>query len=95
MKYLILLTALLLTTPALSYQECPCPTMPDEAQLNRHECYVNTYGDCVHAPAGDPFGVPKGATAKCRDGDYSFSKHRSGTCSSHHGVADWLKEPTR
>jgi hypothetical protein len=95
MKYLILLTTLLLTTPALAYQECPCPITPNENQLGRHDCYVNRDGDCVHAPSPDAFGVPQGATAKCRDGDYSFSKHRSGTCSSHHGVARWLKEPTQ
>ena len=33
---------------------------------------------------------PPGATAKCRDGTYSFSQHRSGTCSHHGGVAAWL-----
>jgi hypothetical protein len=48
----------------------------------------------VVAAAG--FGVatsrasPPGATAQCRDGTYSFSKHHSGTCSSHGGVARWL-----
>jgi len=31
-----------------------------------------------------------GATAKCKDGTFSHSKHRSGTCSKHGGVADWL-----
>ena len=33
---------------------------------------------------------PPGATAKCRDGTYSFSQHHSGTCSHHGGVAVWL-----
>ena len=33
---------------------------------------------------------PPGATARCRDGTYSFSRHRSGTCSHHGGVAVWL-----
>src|SRR6516165_9521717 len=33
---------------------------------------------------------PPGATALCRDGTYSFSRHRSGTCSHHGGVARWL-----
>jgi Protein of unknown function (DUF3761) len=33
---------------------------------------------------------PTGATAKCKDGTYSKSKHHSGTCSSHGGVAQWL-----
>jgi Protein of unknown function (DUF3761) len=33
---------------------------------------------------------PPGATARCRDGTYSYSQHRSGTCSHHGGVARWL-----
>jgi Protein of unknown function (DUF3761) len=33
---------------------------------------------------------PTGATAKCKDGTYSKSQHRAGTCSSHGGVAEWL-----
>jgi Protein of unknown function (DUF3761) len=33
---------------------------------------------------------PPGATALCKDGTYSFSKHRSGACSYHGGVAKWL-----
>jgi hypothetical protein len=39
-------------------------------------------------PAGNT--DPTGATAKCKDGTYSKSAHRSGTCSSHGGVAEWL-----
>jgi Protein of unknown function (DUF3761) len=34
--------------------------------------------------------APPGATARCRDGTYSYSQHRSGTCSHHGGVAEWL-----
>lgn len=34
--------------------------------------------------------APPGATALCRDGTYSYSKHHSGTCSHHGGVAKWL-----
>jgi Protein of unknown function (DUF3761) len=33
---------------------------------------------------------PQGATARCRDGSYSYSQHHSGTCSHHGGVAVWL-----
>ena len=29
-------------------------------------------------------------TARCRDGSLSYSKSRSGTCSRHGGVAEWL-----
>lgn len=34
---------------------------------------------------------PKGATARCKDGTYSFSKHHQGTCSHHGGVAQWYR----
>lgn len=39
-------------------------------------------------PAVPP--APSAATARCRDGTYSFSRHHSGTCSHHGGVATWL-----
>ncbi len=34
--------------------------------------------------------TPAGATAICKDGTYSYSATRSGTCSHHGGVAIWL-----
>jgi hypothetical protein len=33
--------------------------------------------------------IPSGATARCRDGSYSYSASRRGTCSHHGGVAVW------
>jgi hypothetical protein len=33
---------------------------------------------------------PTGATAKCKDGSYSKSTHKAGTCSNHGGVAQWM-----
>ncbi|GAA3439526.1 hypothetical protein GCM10018954_091470 [Kutzneria kofuensis] len=51
--------------------------------------YRNVDGVCVHRPVAAP-GPPAGATAKCKDGTYSFSQHRQGTCSGHGGVAIWL-----
>jgi hypothetical protein len=66
-------------------------TTPDEANLSNHNTYTNRDGNTVHAPARSLSGkAPEGATARCRDGTYSFSRHRSGTCSRHGGVADWL-----
>ncbi len=50
--------------------------------------YVNTYGNTVCRPY-ESNSVPAGATAKCRDGTYSFSQSRRGTCSHHGGVAVW------
>lgn len=35
--------------------------------------------------------APAGASAQCNDGTYSYSQHRRGTCSHHHGVAVWLR----
>jgi hypothetical protein len=53
--------------------------------------YRNSNGVCVHRPVKSKgSAVPQGATAQCRDGSYSFSQHRSGTCSHHGGVAKWL-----
>jgi hypothetical protein len=51
--------------------------------------YRNVDGDLVPSPVFSKT-APEGATAKCRDGSYSFSRHRSGTCSHHGGVAEWL-----
>ncbi len=53
------------------------------------DSYVNSDGQCVHDPVQAP-SAPSGATARCEDGTYSFSKHHSGTCSGHGGVAEWL-----
>ena len=35
--------------------------------------------------------APEGATAKCKDGTYSYAKTHSGACSHHGGVAEWYK----
>jgi hypothetical protein len=59
----------------------PCPA----------DYYRNVDGVCVHRPVkAQGSGVPAGATAQCRDGKYSFSQHRRGTCSHHGGVARWI-----
>lgn len=56
-------------------------------------CGVNEYENsdhaCIPRPEKAP-AAPDGATAQCSDGTYSFSRHRSGTCSHHGGVARWL-----
>ncbi len=69
-------------TPPIS----PGPSEP----ACRNGTYVNSEGHIVCKPVESPTGPPPGATARCRDGTYSFSEHRSGTCSSHGGVAEWL-----
>lgn len=41
-------------------------------------------------PVASSASPPPGATARCRDGSYSYSADHSGTCSHHGGVAVWL-----
>jgi hypothetical protein len=53
--------------------------------------YTNSAGNTVCSPESVPT-APAGATAKCEDGTYSMSASRSGTCSHHGGVAEWLDE---
>jgi uncharacterized protein YraI len=52
--------------------------------------YTNSAGERVQSPTHYS-SVPAGATALCRDGTYSFSRSRRGTCSHHGGVARWLR----
>ena len=52
--------------------------------------YINSFGQKVQSPTYYN-SVPAGATALCRDGTYSFSRNRRGTCSHHGGVARWLR----
>jgi len=76
-------------SPAFAY--VAPDTTPNEADLSNHNTYTNRDGNTVHAPAKSLSGkAPEGATARCRDGSYSFSRHHSGTCSRHGGVASWL-----
>lgn len=63
----------------------------DESQFVEHGHYTNKDGKDVHSPAHTKDGkAPPGASAQCGDGSYSFSQHRSGTCSRHGGVSAWL-----
>jgi hypothetical protein len=66
----------------------PQPTSP--AGSSSDDYYTNAYGARVHRPTFSENGPPAGASAQCRDGSYSFSQSRSGTCSHHGGVARWL-----
>ncbi len=88
-----LLPVALLLACALTFAKEPPKPLPDadQSQLIEHGHYTNKAGQSVHSPAHSKDGkVPAGASAKCRDGSYSFSKSHRGTCSGHHGVASWL-----
>jgi Protein of unknown function (DUF3761) len=78
------------------YSQNPQPSTDPQAQQQQQKpkrtdngTYVNSKGEAVKRPENCS-AAPQGATAQCRDGTYSFSKSRSGTCSHHGGVAKWL-----
>jgi len=69
----------------------PVAVKPQQPHLIESGAYTNRAGTRVHRPAHTDTGaVPAGASAQCRDGSYSFSQSRRGTCSHHGGVARWL-----
>jgi hypothetical protein len=76
-------------TPVATPAPTPKPTVASAATYCGAGHYINTAGNCVPSPVQAP-SAPAGATAQCRDGSYSFSQSRSGTCSHHGGVAVWL-----
>lgn len=62
-----------------------------EGYVYRASDNVRSYAPRAAAAArARPRRHPSGATALCRDGTYSYSASRRGTCSWHGGVARWL-----
>lgn len=60
----------------------------DKANCTNYGTYENRAGQTVKRPENCS-SPPQGATAQCRDGTYSFSRSRRGTCSHHGGVSKW------
>ena len=77
------------TTTTVRYSPPPPPPTAAPQQNCPNGGYTNSSGNYVCSPYSAP-SAPPGATAQCNDGTYSSSQHRSGTCSSHGGVAQWL-----
>jgi len=77
------------TATPVVYSTSPASVDTTQSQLSNSNYYTNSEGTTVHAPAYSN-SAPAGASAQCSDGTYSFSTHRSGTCSHHGGVATWL-----
>lgn len=80
------------TTPAPQNQPTATPTIPNTPapvpSPAPNGYYKNVNGNEVPSPYKAP-SPPQGASAQCGDGSYSFSQHRSGTCSHHGGVSIW------
>jgi hypothetical protein len=80
-------------SPAPTYSSTPESTSARQAPPpggSPSDYYTNSRGRSVHRPMPSENGPPAGATAQCRDGSYSFSQSRRGTCSHHGGVSRWL-----
>jgi uncharacterized protein YraI len=66
-------------------------TVPAGTGVSEGRGYTNSAGEHIRSPTRTTDGLaPAGASAQCRDGTYSFSRSRRGTCSHHGGVARWL-----
>lgn len=63
---------------------------PTNYPLEKPRVYRNVENIEVQSPTSYN-AIPEGACAVCKDGSYSFSRHRRGTCSGHGGVYKWLK----
>jgi hypothetical protein len=85
---LVALSFLALSAPVPSLLG-PAPAEARAPATCGADSYVISRGHCVHRPM-KASKAPPGATARCRDGTYSFSESRRGTCSWHGGVAEWL-----
>ncbi|HSW88828.1 MAG TPA: DUF3761 domain-containing protein [Candidatus Saccharimonadales bacterium] len=83
-------TPIIYVAPTQQTMQSSQPTATQDQGLSNNNYYTNSSGNTVHSPAYSNGGsVPAGATAQCKDGIYSFSQHRSGTCSGHGGVSQW------
>lgn len=81
-----------LVTSLVAASASPAAHLQPTAAFCKQGYYKNVDGKCIKSPTQSA-SVPAGATAKCRDGTYSFSQHASGTCSHHGGVAVWIHHP--
>jgi hypothetical protein len=93
-RFFSVLTLAAMLLPALSAQTPQQPSQPNQSTQQQPKCtdtgtHVNSQGQTVKRPENCST-APQGATAQCRDGSYSFSQNRRGTCSHHGGVAKWL-----
>lgn len=76
------------SSPTPAPKLVPTPSAANLYAPSKNTYYINSTGNKVLSPVFAP-AIPLGASAKCRDSSYSFSQHRSGTCSGHGGVSQW------
>jgi Protein of unknown function (DUF3761) len=70
-------------TPATKPAPAPTAKRPAPAPMASSRPAAPASGDSDNNSAA-------GATAHCKDGTYSHAQHRTGACSRHGGVAEWM-----
>src|SRR5450755_4717834 len=78
------------SSPPTAHSASNTGAKQDQTNCTNNGTYVNSKGKTVLRPETCS-AVPKGVSAQCRDGSYSFSQSRRGACSHHGGVAKWLR----
>jgi hypothetical protein len=74
--------------PARTSKTAPAPPVTTSAPAAPPVTTAPATKPATTAPAA---GTPANATAKCKDGTFSYAKQHSGACSHHGGVAEWYK----
>lgn len=84
-------TSAIAPRPRTAHAETQASATTNAPARGQGKGYVNSRGEWVPSPTRTANGKPpKGATARCGDGSYSFSRSHRGTCSHHGGAASWL-----
>lgn len=59
-----------------------------EERVARGKCkYINVDGELVLCP--EESGSPQKPSGMCRDGNYTYARHKTGACSRHGGLKEW------
>ena len=68
---------------------CTSSSTPSNAPIAPSATWLTKNSNTTATLSTTTPSVGQGATARCRDGSYSFSQSRRGTCSHHGGVSEW------
>jgi hypothetical protein len=84
----LVFAAVVLLAAVLSYYGFVIPPRQPAPTPQGCRGYVIARNACVGTPTLTE-GFPPQATAHCRDGAWSFTQTRRGSCAAHGGVAEW------
>jgi hypothetical protein len=79
-------------TAAKSATTTAATTTPPATLTPKQQKKIDRKAAKTEKKADKPVVDAKNATAKCKDGTYTATTSRSGACSGHGGVAEWMKK---